>query len=112
MAGRKKRKDKKAARRSAGRVLAALLLTAAALLLAAMTIWGGFVTLECTDLPLRDLPSAFDGVRIVYISDIHLTTFNSLSKVKSLFRRLEKLKPDLLLLGGDYAESDADCASY
>ena len=106
MAGRKKRKDKKAARRSAGRVLAALLLTAAALLLAAMTIWGGFVTLECTDLPLRDLPSAFDGVRIVYISDIHLTTFNSLSKVKSLFRRLEKLKPDLLLLGGDYTGND------
>ena len=106
MAGRKKRKDKKAARRSAGRVLAALLLTATALLLAAMTIWGGFVTLECTDLPLRDLPSAFDGVRIVYISDIHLTTFNSLSKVKSLFRRLEKLKPDLLLLGGDYTGND------
>ena len=106
MAGRKKRKDKKAARRSAGRVLAALLLTAAALLLAAMTIWGGFVTLECTDLPLRDLPSAFDGVKIVYISDIHLTTFNSLSKVKSLFRRLEKLKPDLLLLGGDYTGND------
>ena len=106
MAGKKKRKGKKAAHRSAGRVLARLLLTAVALLLAVMTVWGSFVTLECTDLPLRDLPSAFDGVKIVYISDIHLTTFNSLSKVKSLFKRLEKLKPDLLLLGGDYTGND------
>ncbi len=106
MAGKKKRKGKKAAHRSAGRALARLLLTAAALLLAVMTVWGSFVTLECTDLPLRDLPSAFDGVKIVYISDVHLTTFNSLSKVKSLFKRLEKLKPDLLLLGGDYTGND------
>ena len=65
MAGKKKRKGKKTAHRSAGRVLGRLLLTAAALLLAAMTIWGGFVTLECADLPLRVLPSALDGVRIV-----------------------------------------------
>ncbi len=106
MAGKKKRRNKKAVHRSPGRALLRLLLTAIALLLAVMTVWGGFVTLECTDLPLRDLPSAFDGVKIVYISDIHLTTFNSLSKVKSLFRRLEKLKPDLLLLGGDYTGHD------
>lgn len=106
MAGKKKRKGKKAAHGSAGRVLGRLLLTAAALLLAVMTVWGSFVTLECTDLSLRDLPSAFDGVKIVYISDIHLTTFNSLSKVKSLFKRLERLKPDLLLLGGDYTGND------
>lgn len=106
MAGRKKRKSKKTARRSPGRILAGLLLAAAALLLAVMTVWGSVVALECTDLPLRDLPSAFDGVKIVYISDVHLTTLNSLSKVKSLFRRLEKLKPDLLLLGGDYTGND------
>ena len=106
MAGKKKRKGKKTTHRSAGRVLARLLLTAIALLLAVMMVWGSFVTLECTDLPLRDLPAAFDGVKIVYISDIHLTTFNSLSKVKSLFKRLEKLKPDLLLLGGDYTGND------
>ena len=60
MAGKKKRKGKKAAHGSAGRVLGRLLLTAAALLLAVMTVWGSFVTLECTDLSLRDLPSAFD----------------------------------------------------
>ena len=106
MAGKKKRKSKKAPRRGFGRVMVKLLLTLTALLLAVMTVWGSFVTLECTDLPLRDLPPAFDGVKIVYISDIHLTTFNSLAKVKALFEQIEKIKPDLLLLGGDYTGND------
>lgn len=106
MAKKKKRGGKRAKHRSAGHIFAKLLFAALALLMAVMTVWGSFVTLECTELPLRDLPAAFDGVKIVYVSDIHITSFNSLSKVKALFAQLEKLKPDLLLLGGDYTGND------
>lgn len=52
-----------------------------------------------------DLPAAFDGFKIVYISDTHhgcRRSFNLLPKVRRL---AEKEKPDLLLFGGDYAES-------
>lgn len=106
MAGKKKRKGKKTSQKSFGRIMTRLLIMAALLMLAVMTVWGSFVTVECAELPLRDLPAAFDGVKIVYISDIHLTTFNSLSKVKALFSQLERLQPDLLLLGGDYTGND------
>lgn len=75
-------------------------------LLCVMIAEGNIVRVIETDLPLRDLPYAFDGVRIVYVSDIHLTTLNPLSKVKALLEQLEALQPDLLLLGGDYTSND------
>lgn len=107
MAGKKKKKSvKKAGHGRAPRLLARMLLGIVLLLMAVMTVWGSIVTVASTELTLRDLPSAFDGVKILYVSDIHLTAFNSLSKVDALFAQLQRLSPDLLLLGGDYTGSD------
>ena len=49
-----------------------------------------------------DVPAEFDGVRIAFLSDIHRGPFFSESRVKSLVDRVNAMKPDLVLLGGDY----------
>ena len=75
-------------------------------LLCAMVVKGNVVQVSFVDLPLRDLPAAFDGTRIAYVSDIHLTALNSLNKTNALMRQLEAVQPDLLLLGGDITGND------
>jgi len=61
------------------------------------------VHLESTDLYLTDLPEAFDGTTILFVTDIHLMGTNTPGRAKALMDSLAALKPDLLLLGGDYA---------
>ncbi len=100
-----KKKKKKNERRTASVVLRFILLLFLAVF-AVMVVQGNVVQVICVDLPLRDLPPAFDGVRIVYLSDIHLTTLNPLGKVEALMKQLEAIQPDLLLLGGDFTGND------
>ena len=103
MAGKKKAPKKK--RRFHWLALKAVLCLIA-LLLAVMVAQGSVVRVISVELPLRDLPPAFDGVMIVYISDIHLTALNGQGKVTTMMKQLQQIHPDLLLLGGDYTGSD------
>ena len=103
MASSKKKKRRTSGLR--GALFKFLGLLAAALVIA-MAVQGGMVRLSCVELPLRDLPAAFDGVTIVFVSDIHLTALNPLSKVGAVMRELERIRPDILLLGGDYTGND------
>jgi len=77
-----------------------------ALLVVWMLIEGSAVRLKSSVLPLRDLPSAFEGTRVLYLSDFHINSFNTPEKVSALMEELKKLNPDLLLLGGDYSNFD------
>ena len=52
---------------------------------------------------LEDLPEAFEGCRILYMSDIDLQGANRPGTAGKLLERLRALQPDMLLLGGDYA---------
>lgn len=49
-----------------------------------------------------DLPAAFEGTRIVLVTDIHRGPFLSQDRVRALVERVNALAPDLVLLGGDY----------
>ncbi len=62
---------------------------------------------ERVTLSAPDLPPAFDGLKILYASDIDMVGFTTPSGVARFFDRLETLDPDILILGGDYA-----CASF
>ena len=53
-----------------------------------------------------DLPQAFDGTRVVLITDIHRGPFFSQDRVGRLVAKVNALKPDLILLGGDYVWED------
>lgn len=59
---------------------------------------------EITELQiyLRRLPEAFDGLRIVHLSDIHLSMFSSVEEVRRVVDLANLLDPDLVALTGDY----------
>ena len=76
------------------------------LLIAWMMIEGSSVRLKSSTLSLKDLPSSFSGVRVLYLSDLHINSLNSVDKVSALMDELARLNPDLLLLGGDYTNFD------
>lgn len=65
----------------------------------------GVVRIRRAEVRLLDLPPAFDGVSVLYASDIDLFGANTPEKSGALFEKLQSLKPDLLLLGGDYASA-------
>jgi predicted MPP superfamily phosphohydrolase len=52
----------------------------------------------------HDIPAQFDGAKIVFVSDIHYGLFFSKSRVRALVRRINRLRPDIILLGGDYVD--------
>ena len=53
-----------------------------------------------------DVPSDFEGVRIAFLSDIHLGRTFHLDKLKMLFEMTNGLEPDIILLGGDYVTNN------
>jgi predicted MPP superfamily phosphohydrolase len=53
-----------------------------------------------------NIPASFDGKRIVFISDIHLGPFFSRERVKGLVNRINKLNPDIIIMGGDYVHRE------
>jgi len=49
-----------------------------------------------------DVPAAWDGKSIVFLSDIHHGPLLARGRVRQLVDRVHALRPDLILLGGDY----------
>jgi len=49
-----------------------------------------------------DVPPGFDGARIVFVSDVHAGPYFGKMRVRRLVDRIGELKPDVLVLGGDY----------
>jgi len=60
------------------------------------------VTIESSQIP-----SEFDGKRIVFLTDIHYGPFFSMDRVNSLVNQTNALHPDMILLGGDYVTDNA-----
>jgi len=54
------------------------------------------------DLALGSLPPAFAGFRIVQISDIHFDEYTEPWFLRRVVERINTLRPDLVLLTGDY----------
>jgi predicted MPP superfamily phosphohydrolase len=51
---------------------------------------------------LNRLPKAFDGFRIAQISDIHIGTFMPVEDIRKCVAMVNKLRPDLVALTGDF----------
>lgn len=58
------------------------------------------------DFFLSGLPSVFDGMRIVQLSDIHLDHFTEPFFLRSIIDRVNVLKPDLVLITGDFVTAE------
>ncbi len=53
---------------------------------------------------LRDLPAAFDGLTVAFLSDTHHGPFVPLSYLADVVEMTNDLRPDVVLLGGDYVQ--------
>jgi uncharacterized protein len=51
---------------------------------------------------LPNLPRPFEGTTVAFISDVHHGPFVSRGYIRSIVEMTNALKPDLVLLGGDY----------
>lgn len=56
------------------------------------------------DITHRDVPEAFEGFRIAFISDLHYKSLLKEQGLNDLVRLLIAQKADVLLMGGDYQE--------
>ena len=68
------------------------------------------LVLERKTVKLSKLPNAFDGFRIVLLTDLHLHPFTSADLIRQTVEISNSLKPDLVLLGGDYVCGFAEAA--
>jgi len=74
-------------------------------------LWGR-LNLETTKQPIRmaKLPRAFHGFRMAQLSDIHVGPFMSEEEIRKYVRIANELKPDLIVLTGDFVTWDASTA--
>jgi predicted MPP superfamily phosphohydrolase len=64
--------------------------------------------LERVEIPIRNLHPALEGFTIVQLSDIHLQPFTRPELVQKAVEMSNQLKPDLVVLTGDYVWRDQD----
>lgn len=60
------------------------------------------------NLNYGNLPSAFKGLKIVQISDIHCGSFNNKDAVKKGVEKIMQQQPDLILFTGDLVNNTSD----
>ncbi len=83
---------------------------AVALISTARGVWmaRGTPRHERVTIALPNLPAAFDGLRIVQLSDFHSGPYMSREQMLSVRRLIEDLKPDLYLFTGDFVDALAE----
>ena len=85
----------------------ALCIFVALLLLMAITACVGLINasllrIRRAEVVLPDLPQSFDGKTLLFASDIDIFGINTPARAGALFTQLQSLRPDILILGGDY----------
>ncbi len=86
----------------------AIALSAAPFVGGAYGLFYGRLNLETTHkrIKLRRLPKAFEGFRIVQLSDLHISPFMSAEEIRRYVAIANQLKADLAVLTGDYVTWD------
>lgn len=63
---------------------------------------------EFTDIPVKNLPPAFEGFTIVQLTDMHLRPFTQVEHIERAVERTNALQPNLVVLTGDYVWHDEE----
>src|SRR5688572_29038366 len=66
------------------------------------------VVVEQLQIPIKGLDSALEGLRIVQVSDIHIDAYTHLETIQKATSLANSLKPDLIVLTGDYVTENAE----
>lgn len=83
-----------------------------------LAVWSVFIepnriVVNETIVHFPNLPSAFDGMRIVVLSDLHVGSPHiNVKKLQSIVAQANELKPDLILLPGDFVVGQEFGASF
>jgi uncharacterized protein len=83
------------------------------IVLAAGVVWLAYASLETRwvkttriTIESHDIPTSFDGKRIVFVSDIHYGGYMSRDRAIRLLQSINDLQPDIVILGGDYSSRE------
>ncbi len=66
------------------------------------------ISITRQSLGLRQWPAAFEGLKVAFLTDLHCGALTPLSFVARVVAETNRLKPDLILLGGDYVTKGTD----
>jgi hypothetical protein len=69
------------------------------------------LVVERTEITLRRLPRALDGLRVVQLSDIHHSPFTGRAQVERAVELANSLQPDIIALTGDYVSHEREYAA-
>ena len=80
-----------------------------AMFAAGLSLWGMYEgvcipSVKRIEIAYRDLPPAFDGYRIVHLSDLHCSTAARRPRFEKIVERVNALKPDLIAITGDFVD--------
>ncbi|MDF2961386.1 MAG: phosphoesterase [Paenibacillus sp.] len=65
----------------------------------------GWLQTRSVTLSLKRLPAAFDGIRVIQFSDVHLGFHYSVKQLAQLITYMQSLQPDLICFTGDLFDS-------
>ncbi len=68
---------------------------------AGMIFWQFDFTVRQQVIALKELPPAFEGLKIVQLSDIHLGSWGSEKQLQRAMNEINRLNPDLIFFTGD-----------
>ena len=77
-------------------------------LLTGMLKWVYDFKIRRETITLSDLPSAFNGLKIVQISDVHLGSWANEYPLEDAVSKINQLQPDLILFTGDLVNYKTD----
>ena len=94
------------------RVLTVLAVVVLLIMLVYPFIEARILTVDRISLKSDDLPSDANHLRIVFVSDIHWGFWYSAANLRGLVTKINSLRPDLVLFGGDYATDQESALQF
>lgn len=67
-----------------------------------------WLVVEQVEVPIKALPPALEGLQIGFVADFHRGRFVTEGDISRVAEHLQRQKPDLILLGGDFVENKAN----
>lgn len=71
-----------------------------------LTIGSDDIIVKREEISFANLPSKYNGKKIVHISDIHIQNYDNPELISKLLKIIEDENPDLLVYTGDYGSID------
>jgi uncharacterized protein len=77
-------------------------MTLLTMLIYEMTVWGPRrLTVEISERSDSLIPRSFEGVKVLFFSDVHYNKFVNQERFLSVVSRINQLGPDIVIFGGD-----------